>query len=101
MRTVTAVDPVWLAELGPMFFSIKDDKSDAIDAKQAAKEQARQMEVEFEQKLAAERAIQEQQERDRQVARAQESTTQVAAIGAPAPRDRKPRRVVLTHYEDD
>ena len=24
MRTVTAVDPEWLAEMGPMFFSIND-----------------------------------------------------------------------------
>ena len=24
MRTVTAVDPTWLAELGPMFFSVKE-----------------------------------------------------------------------------
>jgi len=25
MRCVTAVDPFWLAELGPMFFSVKED----------------------------------------------------------------------------
>lgn len=24
MQTVTAVDPLWLAEMGPMFFSVKE-----------------------------------------------------------------------------
>jgi len=25
MQTVTAVEPYWLAELGPMFFTVKDE----------------------------------------------------------------------------
>lgn len=31
MRHVTAVDPVWLAEMGPMFYSIKQLGSDVLD----------------------------------------------------------------------
>ena len=51
MRTVTAVDPVWLAELGPMFFSIKTETSDVLSAKTQEKLMAKEMEREFEERL--------------------------------------------------
>jgi pre-mRNA-splicing factor ATP-dependent RNA helicase DHX38/PRP16 len=97
MRTVTAVDPVWLAELGPMFFSIKDDKRDALDAKSSAKEQARLMEVEFERKLELERKIQEENvARELEAQNASAMMGQVAAVGASTSRreNKKLRRVV-------
>ncbi len=81
MRTVTAVDPLWLAELGPMFFSIGDDRRDAVDAKAEMKAQARQMEVEFEKKLAVERKLQEDKDRAQEASRAADSVTVVASIG--------------------
>eukprot|EP00808_Paulinella_micropora_P018763 g35533.t1 len=37
MRTVTVVDPYWLAELGPMFFSIKEDFKTRQARRQAEK----------------------------------------------------------------
>jgi hypothetical protein len=39
MRTVTAVEPQWLAEVGPMFFSIKEDYATRAARKRRAKEE--------------------------------------------------------------
>lgn len=41
MRTVTAVEPQWLAEVGPMFFSIKEDYATRVARKRKAKEEVR------------------------------------------------------------
>jgi pre-mRNA-splicing factor ATP-dependent RNA helicase DHX38/PRP16 len=81
MRTVTAVDPLWLAELGPMFFSIGDNKKDAMDAKAEMKTQARLMEQEFERKLEAERRVQEEKEQEHQKLKRADGTTLVATFG--------------------
>jgi pre-mRNA-splicing factor ATP-dependent RNA helicase DHX38/PRP16 len=81
MRTVTAVDPVWLAELGPMFFSLKTSVSDAIDAKSEAKAMARQMELEFERKLEEEKALAESQAKAKQEERQAVGTQKVASFG--------------------
>lgn len=81
MRTVTAVDPLWLAELGPMFFSVKTETSDIIDAKYEQKQQAKAMELEFERKLEEERQIAEK--RDQEAVKAKQSVSQpVASFGA-------------------
>merc|ERR1719230_2187394 len=49
MQTVTAVEPYWLAELGPMFFNVKETGEDTHSKKQQAAEEQRQME--YQQKL--------------------------------------------------
>ncbi|CAJ1356962.1 unnamed protein product [Effrenium voratum] len=49
MQTVTAVDPYWLAEMGPMFFSVKESSSD-FHARQRQEEEERRK-MEYEQKL--------------------------------------------------
>ncbi|CAK9048861.1 unnamed protein product [Durusdinium trenchii] len=49
MQTVTAVDPYWLAELGPMFFSVKESSSDFHAKERQEQEERRKME--YEQKL--------------------------------------------------
>lgn len=39
MQCVTAVEPEWLAELGPMFFSVKDTHTSRLDARKKEREQ--------------------------------------------------------------
>jgi len=49
MSTVTAVDAYWLAELGPMFFSVTESGSDIHTKKRQQQDEQRQME--YQQKL--------------------------------------------------
>lgn len=51
MQCVTAVEPEWLAELGPMFFSIKESHSSRLDAR--AKQKAAKLAMESEMGVAA------------------------------------------------
>ncbi|XBI54648.1 hypothetical protein VPH35_036625 [Triticum aestivum] len=55
MQCVSAVDPQWLAELGPMFFSVKDTDTSLLDHKKRQKEEKTAMEEEME-KLRQEQA---------------------------------------------
>ncbi|KAK4855434.1 hypothetical protein QYF36_007309 [Acer negundo] len=48
MRCVTAVEPHWLAELGPMFFSVKDSDTSMLELKKMQKEEKTAMEEEME-----------------------------------------------------
>lgn len=65
MQCVTAVDGQWLAELGPMFFSIKESsKSDSIKKRKAQdhlKEMEHQMKV-AEEEIKARKEEQEKRE---------------------------------------
>ncbi|GJP82722.1 hypothetical protein CLOP_g12969 [Closterium sp. NIES-67] len=47
MQCVTAVEPRWLAEAGPMFFSVKDSHQSRLQQKQKLKEEASAMEREM------------------------------------------------------
>eukprot|EP01120_Amphizonella_sp_Union-15-10_P016826 TRINITY_DN9110_c0_g2_i1.p1 TRINITY_DN9110_c0_g2~~TRINITY_DN9110_c0_g2_i1.p1 ORF type:complete len:196 (+),score=25.45 TRINITY_DN9110_c0_g2_i1:85-588(+) len=51
MRSVTAVEPQWLAELGPMFFSIKESHRSRVEKRKREKEMHQEMEKELEVKL--------------------------------------------------
>lgn len=51
MRTVTAVDPMWLPELGPMFFSIKESMQSRLEKKKMEKETVKEMEEELQESL--------------------------------------------------
>jgi hypothetical protein len=75
------VDPVWLAELGPMFFSLKTNVSDAIDAKSESKAMARQMELEFERKLEEEKTLANDQAKARLEERTAMGSQKVAMFG--------------------
>jgi len=48
MQCVTAVEPHWLAELGPMFFSIKDSHTSRLEQRRKQKEEKTAMEEEME-----------------------------------------------------
>eukprot|EP00439_Symbiodinium_sp_Y106_P053464 s2850_g7.t1 len=83
MQTVTAVDPYWLAELGPMFFSVKESSSD-FHAKQRQEQEARRQ-MEYEQKLRDDLERQAKQEEADALVR---SGGQVVEVGKKrAPRD--------------
>mmetsp|Transcript_8703 Transcript_8703/g.11371 ORF Transcript_8703/g.11371 Transcript_8703/m.11371 type:complete len:357 (+) Transcript_8703:1-1071(+) len=73
MRSVTAVDGEWLAELGPMFFSIKESYKDRLLKKQREKDQKDtmdwQMEQEERRKLAEAKAKEEEERLMRESAR--------------------------------
>lgn len=48
MQCVTAVEPQWLAELGPMFFSIKDSHTSMLEQRKKQREEKTAMEQEME-----------------------------------------------------
>ena len=47
MQCVTSVDAVWLAELGPMFYSVKEAGSTSLEKRQQSMRDARNMEEEM------------------------------------------------------
>ena len=51
MRTVTAVDPLWLPELGAMFFSIKESVHSRIEKKKLEIKQTKEMELELQESM--------------------------------------------------
>ncbi|KAE9454731.1 hypothetical protein C3L33_13370, partial [Rhododendron williamsianum] len=67
MQCATAVEPQWLAELGPMFFSVKDSDTSMLEHKKKQKEEKTAMEEEMEslRKVQAE-AERDSKERDRE-----------------------------------
>ncbi|XVF79552.1 hypothetical protein PTKIN_Ptkin14bG0232400 [Pterospermum kingtungense] len=66
MQCVTAVEPQWLAELGPMFFSVKESDTTLLEHKKKQKEEKTAMEEEMEnlRKMQAE-AEKESKEKER------------------------------------
>ncbi|KAL9186185.1 hypothetical protein ACHAXT_005423 [Thalassiosira profunda] len=73
MSCVTAVEGEWLAELGPMFFSIKESYESALKRRQRERADAAKMEEEMEKK---EKEEEEQKERERKESEARGSTSQ-------------------------
>ena len=61
MRTVTAVEPEWLANLGPMFFSIKESYKERLSKRKKEQEDQQRMEDEMTAKLAADKAAAEKE----------------------------------------
>ena len=93
MQCITAVDGNWLAELGPMFFSIKQTLKDRMDKKRKEKENLAQMESELAQKLDEDRQKMQEIER-KETDRI--STSRFNQIATPGRTPRQtPRRVGL------
>lgn len=78
MQCVTAVDPEWLAEVGPMFFSIKQTHSSRLEQRQKEREARQAMEGEF------------------AAAQAQAATLQTLAAAREAEAREKQRRAIAT-----
>ena len=47
MQCVTAVEGEWLAELGPMFYSVKESKGSAVEKRKKAEDHMKKMEDEM------------------------------------------------------
>ncbi|XP_054806041.1 pre-mRNA-splicing factor ATP-dependent RNA helicase DEAH7 [Prosopis cineraria] len=67
MQCATAVEPQWLAELGPMFFSVKESDTSLLEHKKRQKEEKTAMEEEMENlKKAQVEAERERKEKEKQ-----------------------------------
>ncbi|CAL1270973.1 unnamed protein product [Larinioides sclopetarius] len=64
MQCVTAVDGYWLAELGPMFYSVKESSHSRLEKRKLAKMSQSQMEEEM---LSAEREFQEKKRNEDEI----------------------------------
>uniref|UniRef100_A0A0E0LL37 RNA helicase n=1 Tax=Oryza punctata TaxID=4537 RepID=A0A0E0LL37_ORYPU len=80
MQCVTAVDPQWLAELGPMFFSVKETDTSLLDHKKRQKEDKTAMEEEME-KLRQEQAEAARLEKEREREKRAKQQQQVSMPG--------------------
>ena len=93
IRSVTSVDPLWLAELGNKFYSIREQHFS--DRERRAKDKAFETESNAEMQLKEEfaRSQSEKEERARAV-KSVASTPRIAGVGTPVVK-RTPRRVGL------
>ncbi|GFT90482.1 pre-mRNA-splicing factor ATP-dependent RNA helicase PRP16 [Nephila pilipes] len=93
MQSVTAVDGYWLAELGPMFYSVKESSNSRIENRKLAKMSQNQMEEEM---LSAERELQEKKKSEEEILASVRKKTQISTPGRmdSVPR-RKPERFGL------
>ena len=85
---MTAVEPEWLAELGPVFFSIKESHSSRLEAR--AKQKAAKAAMEGEMEAAAADKAAKSAEADAKASALR--TAQRAAIATPGLRTPTPRR---------
>uniref|UniRef100_A0A7S4HNM3 RNA helicase n=1 Tax=Vannella robusta TaxID=1487602 RepID=A0A7S4HNM3_9EUKA len=92
MQCVTAVDAHWLAELGPMFFSIKETLQDRKANRKREKETKKEMETELTKKLDEDRQKMKEKEEKEQARRSMSRFHQVATPGRTP--NRTPRRRV-------
>uniref|UniRef100_A0A6B2L7R1 RNA helicase n=1 Tax=Arcella intermedia TaxID=1963864 RepID=A0A6B2L7R1_9EUKA len=92
MQFVTATDPKWLAELGPIFFAIKESHDSRIDKKKKEKSDQMQMKEEMDKKMEEERKEMESttKHREEQV----KKKHRMASVGANEARS-KPRKFGL------
>ncbi|GAB2297549.1 hypothetical protein Dimus_031646 [Dionaea muscipula] len=80
MQCVTAVEPHWLAELGPMFFSVKDSDTSLLEHKKKQKEEKSAMEEEMEQ-LRKDQAEAERESKEREREKRKKQQQQVTMPG--------------------
>ncbi|KAL9256976.1 Pre-mRNA-splicing factor ATP-dependent RNA helicase DEAH7-like protein [Drosera capensis] len=81
MQCVTAVEPHWLAELGPMFFSVKDSDTSLLEHKKKQKQEKSAMEEEMEQ-LRMEQAEAERVSKEREREKRRSKQQQIASPGS-------------------
>ena len=81
MQQVTAVDPEWLAELGPMFFSIKESGGTRMDQRKKEKEDKEKMKREMEEAAAKKRREEEESRSKPQRFSSGQERNAIASIG--------------------
>ncbi|KAL3679174.1 hypothetical protein R1sor_022130 [Riccia sorocarpa] len=85
MQCVTAVEPQWLAELGPMFFSIKDSHTSRLEQHRRQREEKTAMEQEMEEVRRKEALRLEQlREKERAVRAKERQAVATPGMGRPA-----------------
>lgn len=95
MQCVTAVDGYWLAELGPMFFSVKESGKSGRDKKKQAVEHLHKMEAQMQEaQVEIERDKQLSAQKQEAIMAKQEIVTPGSSAGASTPR-RTPARIGL------
>lgn len=81
MQCVTAVEPQWLAELGPMFFSVKESDTSLLEHKKKQKEEKTAMEEEME-FLRKEQAVAERKRKEREMEKRAKEQQSIAMPGS-------------------
>ena len=87
MQCVTAVEPQWLADQGPMFFSLKETGGSRADAAKRRKLEVERMDAEI---AAAEAARAQQADKEQRVAQARAPSGVILTPGSGASRRRVP-----------
>ena len=82
MSCVTAVEGEWLAELGPMFFSIKESYESALKRRQRERTDAAKMEKEMQKKKLEEKRLEEEQQ-SASVSRSVSSSARRSVVATP------------------
>ncbi|KAF8082827.1 hypothetical protein N665_0806s0009 [Sinapis alba] len=80
MQCATSVEAHWLAELGPMFFSVKDSDTSMLEHKKKQKEEKTAMEEEME-KLRRDQAEAELRSKEREKRKRAKQQQQVSGPG--------------------
>ncbi|KAI4331886.1 hypothetical protein L6164_016837 [Bauhinia variegata] len=80
MQCATAVEPQWLAELGPMFFSVKDSDTSLLEHKKRQKQEKTAMEEEME-NLKKEQAEAERERKEKEKEKLAKRQQQVSMPG--------------------
>lgn len=80
MQCVTAVEPQWLAELGPMFFSIKESDTSMLEHKKRQKDEKTAMEEEME-NLRQEQAQIEKENKEKELKKRAKQQQQIVMVG--------------------
>ncbi|PIA54035.1 hypothetical protein AQUCO_00900542v1 [Aquilegia coerulea] len=81
MQCATAVEPQWLAELGPMFFSVKDSDTSMLEHKKKQKDEKTAMEEEME-NLRKEQAEMEKVNKEREKKKRARQQQQISMVGS-------------------
>ncbi|XP_010453356.1 PREDICTED: pre-mRNA-splicing factor ATP-dependent RNA helicase DEAH7 [Camelina sativa] len=80
MQCATSVEPHWLAELGPMFFSVKDSDTSMLEHKKKQKEEKTAMEEEME-KLRRDQAESEVRSKEKEKRKRAKQQQQISGPG--------------------
>ncbi|OVA17529.1 Helicase [Macleaya cordata] len=80
MQCATAVEPQWLAEMGPMFFSVKESDTSMLEHKKKQKQEKTAMEEEME-NLRKEQADMERENKERERAKRAKQQQQISMPG--------------------
>lgn len=89
MSCVTAVEGEWLAELGPMFFTVKQSYKTRIEQRKKERDESKRMEAEMDE------AIRKKEEADKLMQAPKPTRNTALATPGRAPGYRTPKRVGL------